>query len=194
MRYRTHRPAQDLLEHLRQLARHDDLPFAERGAQIVEAVGEPPGGFVDDERARLVGETVEESPPRRRPRRDEALEDKAVRRQPRHAERRRHRRRSRNRLDPHAGGNRGAILNAADEMAVAAFLAGRISFPRIAETIASAVEEQSATTQEMDRGGTQAATGATEISGHIAGVAAAPPCRGRNRYRTAPWTQCENRS
>jgi methyl-accepting chemotaxis protein len=40
-------------------------------------------------------------------------------------------------------------------------------------TIASAVEEQSATTQEMDRGVTQAATGATEISGHIAGVASA---------------------
>jgi methyl-accepting chemotaxis protein len=38
-------------------------------------------------------------------------------------------------------------------------------------TIASAVEEQSATTQEMDRGVTQAANGATEISGHISGVA-----------------------
>ena len=39
-----------------------------------------------------------------------------------------------------AGGNRGTILNAADEVAVAAFLAGRIAFPAIAETIASAVD------------------------------------------------------
>jgi 1-deoxy-D-xylulose-5-phosphate reductoisomerase len=38
-----------------------------------------------------------------------------------------------------AGGNRGAILNAADEVAVAAFLGGTIAFPRIAEVIASAV-------------------------------------------------------
>jgi 1-deoxy-D-xylulose-5-phosphate reductoisomerase len=39
-----------------------------------------------------------------------------------------------------AGGNRGTILNAADEAAVAAFLAGTISFPRIAGVIAGAVE------------------------------------------------------
>jgi 1-deoxy-D-xylulose-5-phosphate reductoisomerase len=39
-----------------------------------------------------------------------------------------------------AGGNRGAILNAADEVAVAAFLDGRIRFPAIAETIESAVD------------------------------------------------------
>ena len=39
-----------------------------------------------------------------------------------------------------AGGNRGAILNAADEVAVTAFLQGRIAFPVIAETIAGAVE------------------------------------------------------
>ena len=38
------------------------------------------------------------------------------------------------------GGNRGVILNAADEVAVAAFLDGRIGFPAIAATIASAVE------------------------------------------------------
>ena len=38
------------------------------------------------------------------------------------------------------GGNRGTILNAADEVAVAAFLEGRIAFPRIAATIAGAVE------------------------------------------------------
>jgi 1-deoxy-D-xylulose-5-phosphate reductoisomerase len=38
------------------------------------------------------------------------------------------------------GGNRGVILNAADEVAVAAFLDGRIAFPAIAETIASAVD------------------------------------------------------
>jgi 1-deoxy-D-xylulose-5-phosphate reductoisomerase len=37
------------------------------------------------------------------------------------------------------GGNRGAILNAADEIAVAAFLAGTISFPRISTVIADAV-------------------------------------------------------
>ncbi|MBA3689251.1 MAG: 1-deoxy-D-xylulose-5-phosphate reductoisomerase [Chloroflexi bacterium] len=39
-----------------------------------------------------------------------------------------------------AGGNRGTILNAADEAAVAAFLGGTITFPRIAEVIADAVE------------------------------------------------------
>jgi 1-deoxy-D-xylulose-5-phosphate reductoisomerase len=39
-----------------------------------------------------------------------------------------------------AGGNRGAILNAADEAAVEAFLAGRIAFPRIAEVIGEAVD------------------------------------------------------
>ena len=38
-----------------------------------------------------------------------------------------------------AGGNRGTIVNAADEVAVEAFLAGAISFPRIAATIDAAV-------------------------------------------------------
>ena len=38
-----------------------------------------------------------------------------------------------------AGGNRGTILNAADEVAVAAFLEGRIGFPAIGDTIAAAV-------------------------------------------------------
>ena len=39
-----------------------------------------------------------------------------------------------------AGGNRGTVLNAADEVAVAAFLGGLISFPAIAETVAAAVD------------------------------------------------------
>ncbi|MCA1569553.1 MAG: 1-deoxy-D-xylulose-5-phosphate reductoisomerase [Chloroflexi bacterium] len=39
-----------------------------------------------------------------------------------------------------AAGNRGTILNAADEVAVASFLAGRIGFQEIATTIADAVE------------------------------------------------------
>ena len=39
-----------------------------------------------------------------------------------------------------AGGNHGAILNAADESAVAAFLAGTITFPQIASVIATSVE------------------------------------------------------
>jgi 1-deoxy-D-xylulose-5-phosphate reductoisomerase len=39
-----------------------------------------------------------------------------------------------------AGGNRGTILNAADETAVAAFLAGTISFARIADVISDSVE------------------------------------------------------
>jgi 1-deoxy-D-xylulose-5-phosphate reductoisomerase len=39
-----------------------------------------------------------------------------------------------------AGGNRGTVLNAADEVAVEAFLAGEIAFPRIATTIERAVE------------------------------------------------------
>ena len=37
------------------------------------------------------------------------------------------------------GGNRGTILNAADELGVTAFLDGRIGFPGIAETIERAV-------------------------------------------------------
>ncbi|MDQ4035093.1 MAG: 1-deoxy-D-xylulose-5-phosphate reductoisomerase [Chloroflexota bacterium] len=44
------------------------------------------------------------------------------------------------RASAEAGGNRGTILNAADEIAVEAFLEGRIAFPRIATTIAEAVE------------------------------------------------------
>ena len=39
-----------------------------------------------------------------------------------------------------AGGNRGTILNAADEIAVAAFLAGGIAFPRIGKVIGESVE------------------------------------------------------
>ncbi len=39
-----------------------------------------------------------------------------------------------------AGGNRGTVLNAADEIAVAAFLGGAIPFPRIADAIGEAVE------------------------------------------------------
>ena len=38
-----------------------------------------------------------------------------------------------------AGGNRGTILNAADEVAVAGFLAGSLPFPTISEVIASAI-------------------------------------------------------
>jgi 1-deoxy-D-xylulose-5-phosphate reductoisomerase len=44
------------------------------------------------------------------------------------------------RLAAEAGGNRGTILNAADEAAVAAFLAGSLPFTGIAGTIASAVD------------------------------------------------------
>ena len=50
-----------------------------------------------------------------------------------------------------AGGNRGTILNAADEVAVAAFLAGRLPFTAIAETIGTAVERWGADTEpELD--------------------------------------------
>jgi 1-deoxy-D-xylulose-5-phosphate reductoisomerase len=38
-----------------------------------------------------------------------------------------------------AGGNRGTILNAADEVAVAAFLGGHIAFPRISDVIEEAI-------------------------------------------------------
>ncbi|HEX5039413.1 MAG TPA: 1-deoxy-D-xylulose-5-phosphate reductoisomerase [Candidatus Limnocylindria bacterium] len=50
-----------------------------------------------------------------------------------------------------AGGNRGTILNAADEVAVGAFLEGRVGFPAIAETIVSAVERWGAADEpELD--------------------------------------------
>jgi 1-deoxy-D-xylulose-5-phosphate reductoisomerase len=50
-----------------------------------------------------------------------------------------------------AGGNRGTVLNAADEVAVAAFLAGAIAFPRIATTIERAVERWGADVEpELD--------------------------------------------
>lgn len=39
-----------------------------------------------------------------------------------------------------AGGNRGTVVNAADEVAVSAFLASRISFPAIADAIEGAVD------------------------------------------------------
>jgi 1-deoxy-D-xylulose-5-phosphate reductoisomerase len=57
-----------------------------------------------------------------------------------------------------AGGNRGAILNAADEVAVEAFLGGRIGFGEIATAISSSVdrwgsddEPDLATIQSLDR-------------------------------------------
>ena len=46
-----------------------------------------------------------------------------------------------------AGGNRGAVINAADEVAVEAFLDGRLAFPGIATTIAEAVERWGADTE-----------------------------------------------
>jgi 1-deoxy-D-xylulose-5-phosphate reductoisomerase len=51
-----------------------------------------------------------------------------------------------------AGGNRGVILNAADEVAVDAFLAGRIAFPAIADTIGTAVDRWGAS-EEPDLDG-----------------------------------------
>ncbi len=41
---------------------------------------------------------------------------------------------------PRPGGNRGTVINAADEVAIAAFLGGALPFPGIARTIASAVD------------------------------------------------------
>ena len=46
-----------------------------------------------------------------------------------------------------AGGNRGVILNAADEVAVTAFLEGRIGLPAIADTIETAVARWGADTE-----------------------------------------------
>jgi 1-deoxy-D-xylulose-5-phosphate reductoisomerase len=46
-----------------------------------------------------------------------------------------------------AGGNRGTILNAADETAVAAFLAGTIAFPRIGAVIIDAVDRWGASAE-----------------------------------------------
>lgn len=46
-----------------------------------------------------------------------------------------------------AGGNRGTLVNAADEVAVEAFLAGDIPFPRIGDTIASTVDRWGAPTE-----------------------------------------------
>jgi 1-deoxy-D-xylulose-5-phosphate reductoisomerase len=51
-----------------------------------------------------------------------------------------------------AGGNRGTILNAADEVAVAAFLAGRLSFDRIPAIIEEAVARWGAGTEPDLRG------------------------------------------
>jgi 1-deoxy-D-xylulose-5-phosphate reductoisomerase len=46
-----------------------------------------------------------------------------------------------------AGGNRGAVINAADEIAVEAFLDGRLAFSAIGPTIANAVERWGADTE-----------------------------------------------
>ena len=43
-----------------------------------------------------------------------------------------------------AGGDAGAVLNAADEVATAAFLAGSIPFPAITATVARVVRERTA--------------------------------------------------
>ena len=50
-----------------------------------------------------------------------------------------------------AGGNRGTILNAADEVAVAAFLAGRLGFDQIPRVIDDAVDRWGAS-DEPDLG------------------------------------------
>ena len=68
-----------------------------------------------------------------------------------------------------AGGNRGVILNAADEVAVEAFLARRIPFPAIAETIASAVERWGAP-EEPDLEGVVRLD--AEVRGALAGMPA----------------------
>jgi 1-deoxy-D-xylulose-5-phosphate reductoisomerase len=63
-----------------------------------------------------------------------------------------------------AGGNRGVILNAADEVAVEAFLGGRLAFTAIAETIASAVDRWGSAT-EPDLAGTLELD--TEVRGEL---------------------------
>ena len=68
-----------------------------------------------------------------------------------------------------AGGNRGVILNAADEVAVAAFLEGRIAFTAIAETIASAVDRWGSV-GEPDLEGIAALDG--EVRGALTGALA----------------------
>jgi 1-deoxy-D-xylulose-5-phosphate reductoisomerase len=68
-----------------------------------------------------------------------------------------------------AGGNRGVILNAADEVAVDAFLAGRIGFPAIAETIASAVDRWGSA-EEPDLAGIIGLD--AEVRGTLAGAGA----------------------
>nr|WP_255371792.1 hypothetical protein [Cellulosimicrobium sp. CUA-896] len=50
-------------------------------------------------------------------------------------------------------------------------------------TIASAVEEQSATTTEMSRGVQESATGASEIAGNITGIASGA------RRTPGPWSR-----
>ncbi len=67
-----------------------------------------------------------------------------------------------------AGGNRGTILNAADEVAVAAFLAGTLRFPAIAEMIAGAVERWgSATEPELEEIGSLDAEVRAELSASL---------------------------
>ena len=66
-------------------------------------------------------------------------------------------------ISAEAGGNRGTILNAADEVAVAGFLEGRIGFGRIPALIESA----------LDRWGTDAEPGLEAIATLDAEVRAA---------------------
>ena len=65
-----------------------------------------------------------------------------------------------------AGGNRGTILNAADEVAVAAFLQGRIRFPAIADTLAGAVSRWGS---EGEPGVEEIARLDAEVRGALAG-------------------------
>ena len=64
----------------------------------------------------------------------------------------------------------GDTVGAVEAIGEIADIIGRINDYQL--TIASAVEEQTATTNEMSRGVQEAATGSSEIAGNITGIAA----------------------
>ena len=66
--------------------------------------------------------------------------------------------------------NQGDTVGAVEAIGEIADIIGRINDYQL--TIASAVEEQTATTNEMSRGVQEAATGSSEIAGNITGIAA----------------------
>jgi len=94
-RQRRHLAAANLFMQLGQLPAHRRRSPAEPGGQIIEHGGNTRAGFEKDQRRGQVGELIDAGAPRGGARRQEALEEKSVRREARRRERCQYRRSAR---------------------------------------------------------------------------------------------------